>query len=393
MTRSTLIGLLAVAASQVTDKYVELNKEIELTCSGLDKPITWSYAPNIKDALNNDLNVFYTSGKFSFHHPQVQHLEEQVSGLSDSNLLISPIAFTVNGVFRCRSWSSSKTIDYSLTVYSIPSARITTEDNFLVKDQVSSVTCNVEGGEPSPDITWFVNGSPVSEDSIINTKKADVFSSITTIESTAQITVTNSGEVSVECKISSQGLPEEFAYEGTTAQKVFQVQSAPSAVSFSRTVVSNDGDQFILCEAESTPIPEFEWKLGAAFKNFSTIDDNRLTLSNVPLNLNGTEITCIAKNRHGSSQTKEIIFVVDGSLSDKSTFTSNKILFVGIIVAIVVLALIGGIVAQRRCSQQTHYNTNEDKHRETPDGISYEQNPEREALAPDERNVQKELLM
>jgi len=391
--KTIVIGILSISAAQLTEKYTEINKEIELNCPpGFEKPITWSYASNRKSAQENDLDVFYTNGKFSFSHPQVQHLEEQVSSYSDSNLLITPTSFSSNGVYRCKSWSSQQSADYLLKVYSIPSAEITTSQDFILFDTPTDIKCSVEGGEPTPIITWYVNGSPVSEAQISNADSKDIFTSMTTITSTATLSVQNSGEVSVECKITSQGLPEEFSYEGTTAQKIFRVESAPREAILSRNVVSNDREEFINCDAEASPEAEYEWVLSEGFKNYSSIDGNELTLKNIPLNLNGSEITCIAKNMHGSTSTKEVILVVDGSLAAKSSFTSNKILFVGILVAIVILALIGGIVSQRRCSQQASYRTNEDK-QATPDGISYEQNPEREALAPDEKNVQKELLM
>lgn len=69
-------GILSISTAQLTEKYTEINKEIELNCPvGFEKPITWSYASNRKSAKENDLDVFYTNGKFSFSHPQVQHLE------------------------------------------------------------------------------------------------------------------------------------------------------------------------------------------------------------------------------------------------------------------------------------------------------------------------------
>lgn len=73
--------------------------------------------------------------------------------------------------------------------------------------------------------------------------------------------------------------------------------------------------------------------------------------------------------------------------------SSNTILMIGVIVAAVLLAVLGGIVTYRRCSQQADYQTREDGKTAGPDGISYEQNPEVEALAPGEDKVQKELLM
>merc|ERR1711988_422247 len=125
----------------------------------------------------------------------------------------------------------------------------------------TDIKCSVEGGEPTPIITWYVNGSPVSEAQISNADSQDIFTSMTTITSTATLSVQNSGEVSVECKITSQGLPEEFSYEGTTAQKIFRVESAPREAILSRNVVSNDREEFINCVAEASPEAEYEWVL------------------------------------------------------------------------------------------------------------------------------------
>lgn len=51
--------------------------------------------------------------------------------------------------------------------------------------------------------------------------------------------------------------------------------------------------------------------------------------------------------------------------------SSNTILMIGVIVAAVLLAVLGGIVTYRRCSQQADYQTREDAKTAGPDGISY----------------------
>ena len=59
------------------------------------------------------------------------------------------------------------------------------------------------------------------------------------------------------------------------------------------------------------------------------------------------------------------------SFLDQLNMGSNTILMIGVIVAAVVLAVLGGIVTYRRCRQQADYQTGEDGKTAGPDGISY----------------------
>ena len=140
--------------------------------------------------------------------------------------------------------------------------------------------------------------------------------------------------------------------------------------------------------------------IGCSARNIHGNDENFINLSDMFIKLlkRQTAIAAMTENDGiiGTDSNKPRgRFFLNSNLKAQITemISSNTILVIGIIIAIVILSLIGLTVILRRRRHGSTYITNEGNYDAGPEGVDYEQNPMREALTAEERETEKELLM
>lgn len=185
--------------------------------------------------------------------------------------------------------------------------------------------------------------------------------------------------------------------------KTSNVNFKPTDPIFSQTQLEqSQSPQEVRCSAESYPSHTTEWQ--GLEENFDastyTFGENNQSIifNNVTIDThNNKTLTCLVSNDYGRAQNSmSITVVMPVAQSQSSSMGSTTILIIGIVIGVIVLSIIGFIVFAKRNKQGSEYQTNEgDKDGGAgPEGVDYEQNPEREALTKeDEQAHSKELMM
>lgn len=406
LSNSVLFLTFSYASSQpLTSQYIEKNvligAEISLDCPDSTSKI-WEYSKTPEHDAKSWFSVVAVNGILDLQKGSINHLSDQVSEnpVTSNSLSIKPTSIDAAGIYRCKEWGKSDSVAYKVSVFSKPGVLLESEETKMVAGKNHKFSCKAENAFPKPEITWYWNGQVYTSEDSENFEKfqTDAKTGLFNVESGINFQLEKSfkdEEFELECRVTSVG-----QWDDQTQAQILPVEFSPSKpvidnIEFLGETDDQENQHIITCgdNVKAKPEPDFEWTFDPRLKNHTTVMHNKMTVFNVPLSYNGSMVTCKVKNVHGSEETTVKLVVLEFKVEDQANMSSNTILMIGVIVAAVLLAVLGGIVTYRRCSQQADYQTREDGKTAGPDGISYEQNPEVEALAPGEDKVQKELLM
>lgn len=387
------------------EQQVLIDSEITLRCAqplesadaaSDETQLVWEYSKNREHDQKEWFYIVAMGGQLDLNRGTVNHLDQQIFETNEQDLIIRPKELSASGIYKCKQWGSKQAlVAYRVTVIAKPEIKLTNERDVMVAGQKHRFICEARGAFPAPAISWYWNGQ-IYSDGTPSEESETTSNGLHTLVSTIDFSLASDytqDKFELECR----AIAASQSWQDQTQSNILEVEFAPSTPQIENTVVlgNSQTEHLITCgtEVEAKPVPEYEWVIDPRMKNYTTIIYNKLAVYNVPLSMNKTSVMCRVKNKHGSEENSVDLVVVETRAEESTKMGSNTILMIGVIVAAVLLAALGGIVTYRRCSQQADYQTREDGKTAGPDGISYEQNPEVEALAPGEEKVQKELLM
>jgi len=365
--------------------------------------LAWTYASNQQDYDDQKTHYFVFGSNAMFGSSFVNKLEDSVKLNENQNNNSPSISLTANsrdiqGVYACVNTGTKEVYAvYDVRVYSEPTVSLSS--TALVAGQTGKITCEVANAWPEASFRMTVNNQQV--DNIIisdyeNEKKLKGY----TLEANYDFDV-NARQAEVSCTVSQKDDSISF-WKPISAEEVFDVYFAPETPVITNydqiRVGGSDQDNQIECTAEASPsFDKIEWQLQNLDQSlYNIIENGRIvTFNNVTAEThNNVSVICTVSNQYGSNQIAQQLTVIE-PLSDYSIggMGSNTVLVIGVVIAVIVLGLIGLFVTVNRKRTASRYETNETDKEASPEGVDYEQNPEREALAPEERDTKKELLM
>lgn len=398
-----LATLVTVSSQQTNDIRVSLNSEVRIECPSDPAPSQpiWEYAESKQHFTKKWYYTIALNGKLDLSRPQVAHLADQLIEDPESTALkIIPSNLRVGGVYRCKDWGADQDgprATYNVDVIAPPVVSFSQSDgSVVISGKTHQFVCTAADASPKPVISWFQDGEPYTGEITQEHESVDDTTKLSSVISEIAISL-DSGFTAESFNLACHASTADNSYSPVINSKQVPVEFAPSKPKIKdfQMVAMLNQDHIITCgDVESRPEADYEWTYDPKLANYTVTLHNRMTLQRVPTALNGSQISCKAINKHGESvQDAELVVVKAMPQGADAGMGSNTILMIGVIMAALVLAILGGIVTYKRCSHRQDYHTREDGKTAGPDGISYEQNPEVEALAPGEEKVQKELLM
>ncbi len=236
-----------------------------------------------------------------------------ISGATSTTLTLNNVQLSQSGdeyqaVFT-NTFGTATTTAATLTVETVPVVTSNPANETVMVGQTATFTA-AANGTPTPTVQWQ-----------ISTDGGNTFSNISGAISTT-LTLNN-------VPLSLNG--DEYEAVFTNAAGTVTTSAATLTVDASPTVTSNPASQTVMAgqtatftaAASGNPAPTVQWQIstdgGNTFSNISGATSSTLTLSNVPVSLNGDEYQAVFTNTYGTATTTAATLTVEAS----PTVTSN----------------------------------------------------------------------
>jgi len=380
-------------SEQTSPSVMEVNRQND------NQNIVWDYAKDMAAYEAQDVNIIVLYNVVDVNKKDVSHLDGQVSvSQGNDDIYLETKTISSGGVYVCRNPNRGQDEIYSVIEVSvINEPELYIGDSKFVAGETVAFTCEASGAYPKPEMTLFLDDIEITTNNNNNnpvqiSTGQDAETSLYTVTAEYTFTVDESArELSFKCVADSEDWP-----NGPISKiENKRVEFSPIISSIKNTEITvGTKIQSIECEILSYPDSQISWSW-EGFSGARISKDNKLIIDNAKIEThNNKTVTCTAVNSHGSDTKSATLSVITPEAAARSGgIGSNLILIIGIVIGIILLSIIGFTVVLKRKKNSSQYETNENNKEAGPEGVDYEQNPEREALAPEEQHTQKELMM
>jgi len=360
--------------------------------------IVWDWAKNMADFEANEKYIISVNGELDLKKRVLSQLDGQISADGENDLQLDATSVSAAGVYSCRR------IDGEDVVYSIYDVSIISEptmsigDSVMVAGKSMNFNCDAKDAYPEVELSLYVDDELIDASNLSQSTDQDQETLLytTLAEYTLQIPSDQQAPYKFRCEASNSALSQPISLTETK-----DVEFQPVIESISGLEIPVGASEHVIdCVTNWKPEGTVKWIYDEAKLPEGTIklseDSSQIIITNASFELHHNQtLKCVASNNHGSTYSEAQVTVVEASADPQSAgMDSNTVLIIGIVVGIIILSVIGAVVFISRRKKAQNYETNEADKEAGPEGVDYEQNPEREALAPGEENTQqKELLM